>query len=186
MTDSQRWMTFGLLLLAGFLVYQLQPILMPFLVGAFFAYLGDPLADRLEASGLGRLAAVCTVFLVALVLIVLMLLVLLPMLGRQLDTLLETFPVVIAWVQENAIPWLQRYIDLPEGAQLTEKLKEALMKNWQSGGIPVGPGLCGVDCQSRIDSRCRLLPASRLGCVNGQDQGHVAPALATCHHQAGG
>ena len=62
MTSSQRWMAFAGLVLAGFLVYLLKPILMPFLVGALLAYLADPLADRLEARRIPRTPAVTIVF----------------------------------------------------------------------------------------------------------------------------
>jgi predicted PurR-regulated permease PerM len=134
MTDSQRWLLFGLLLLTGFLIYVLQPILMPFLVAAFFAYLGDPVVDRLEEGGISRLWSVCIVFLIAVILVFLLMLVLVPLLGRQVDTLVETFPVVIVWLQEQALPKLQQYFDLPEINQMAEKLKTALLKNWQSAG----------------------------------------------------
>ena len=50
------------LLLVGLLLNALSPILMPFAIAAVLAYMGDPLADRLEARGVGRTAAVVIVF----------------------------------------------------------------------------------------------------------------------------
>ncbi|HBB79740.1 MAG TPA: AI-2E family transporter, partial [Pseudomonas sp.] len=45
-TQSNRWPWLVALLLCGWLLYQLTPILSPFLVGILLAYLGDPLVDR--------------------------------------------------------------------------------------------------------------------------------------------
>jgi len=82
MTDSQRWFFLGLAVFVGGLIYLLQPILTPFLVAALFAYLGDPVADRLEALGLGRLLAVCIVFLVMILAVIGLVLVLVPLAQR--------------------------------------------------------------------------------------------------------
>ena len=41
----------------------IEPVLMPFFVSMILAYLGDPLADRLEAMGLSRRLSVSLVFL---------------------------------------------------------------------------------------------------------------------------
>lgn len=62
MTDSRRWLWLGGVLLLGWLLYQLHPILSPFLVGMLLAYLGDPLVDRLERLGLSRTWGVVAVF----------------------------------------------------------------------------------------------------------------------------
>ena len=41
----------------GLVVYLLREVMLPFVAGIALAYLLDPLADRLERLGLGRLAA---------------------------------------------------------------------------------------------------------------------------------
>ena len=46
MTDAQKWLTLAGLLVTGWLLYLLAPVLTPFLVAAALAYLGDPVADR--------------------------------------------------------------------------------------------------------------------------------------------
>ena len=47
-SESRGW--FGLALIAGigWLIYQLAPVITPFVISAGLAYLGDPLVDRLE------------------------------------------------------------------------------------------------------------------------------------------
>ncbi|MBT5204555.1 MAG: AI-2E family transporter, partial [Gammaproteobacteria bacterium] len=76
------WFVVGVLVLSG-LVYLLEPILSPFLVGIILAYLGDPLVDRLEKAGLGRTPGAIVVFLGFAVLLIGLLLVLVPVLFRE-------------------------------------------------------------------------------------------------------
>ena len=49
--------------LAGWLLYLLAPVLTPFVAAALLAYIGDPLADRLQRLKMPRTLAVVTVFL---------------------------------------------------------------------------------------------------------------------------
>ena len=42
MPNSQNWFVLALILLSGWLIYLLSPILMPFVLSAVLAYLGDP------------------------------------------------------------------------------------------------------------------------------------------------
>ncbi|MDH4567703.1 AI-2E family transporter [Pseudomonas sp. BN414] len=113
MTDSRRWLWLGGFLFLGWLLYQLHPVLSPFLIGMLLAYLGDPLVDRLERLGLSRTWGVVLVFgLFGLVLLA-ALLVILPMLGRQLFRLYEVAPQMIDWLQQTALPWVQIKLGLP-------------------------------------------------------------------------
>ena len=49
--------------ITGWLFYLLAPVLTPFVAAALLAYLGDPLADRLQKLKLPRSVAVIAVFL---------------------------------------------------------------------------------------------------------------------------
>ena len=49
--------------LIGWLMWLLAPVLTPFVASALLAYVGDPLADRLQRLKLPRTIAVVTVFL---------------------------------------------------------------------------------------------------------------------------
>lgn len=104
-TDIRILVPTLLVLGLGVLVYLLSPILAPFVVGALMAYLGDPLIDRLETYKLSRGLAVSCVFLILVVLITLMLLLLLPMLGEQINGLVQRLPVLINRVSQ----WLSTY-----------------------------------------------------------------------------
>ncbi|MDP1775290.1 MAG: hypothetical protein Q8K94_01605, partial [Moraxellaceae bacterium] len=62
MKNQTRWMLLVGLVLFGWLIHALQPILLPFLVGALFAYLGNPLVHRLMRFGWSRVTAVSVSF----------------------------------------------------------------------------------------------------------------------------
>jgi predicted PurR-regulated permease PerM len=54
MTDSNKLLLMIATVVAGWLLYQLSPVLMPFLLSALLAYLADPIVDKLEAKKLSR------------------------------------------------------------------------------------------------------------------------------------
>ena len=66
-----RWQWLILLGVLAAIVYVLSPVLMPFVVAALFAFLADPIVDRLERWGIGRNFAVTIVFLFVTLLLVL-------------------------------------------------------------------------------------------------------------------
>lgn len=122
MTDAHRGLWLAALLLAGGLIYLLTPILSPFLAGILLAYLGDPLVDRLE-RWMSRSWAVVLVFVLFALLLLLVLLVLLPMLGRQLVHLYQLAPLMLDWLQQQALPWFQTRFGLSENFWQLEHLK---------------------------------------------------------------
>ncbi len=119
--------------LIGWMVYLLGPVLTPFLVAALLAYLGDPMADRLEAKGLGRSVAVCVVFAAMSLLFAVVLLVFVPLLGSQFDTLREVLPKWLDWAQRVVLPRLQSFFGIESDA-LFEQLKRSLTEHWQTAG----------------------------------------------------
>lgn len=131
MTDSQRWLVLGVLVFLGFLISLLKPILTPFLVATLLAYLGDPAADKLEKYGLSRSLSVSVVFLVFSVVLTFFLFLLIPLLGSQLQVLQAKIPLIVDWVLQTALPWLQVQLGVnPEVARL-ESVKDVLAENWQ-------------------------------------------------------
>jgi predicted PurR-regulated permease PerM len=123
MTDSRHWLPIAGLLLLGWLLYLLNPILSPFLIGILLAYMGDPLVDRLERRGLSRTWGVVVVFALFSLILLALLLVLVPMLGRQLIRLYELAPQVLDWLQNSALPWVQAQLGLAEGFWRFDQLK---------------------------------------------------------------
>ncbi len=135
MTDSQKWLWFAGIFGMGWLVYLLSPILMPFLTGALFAYLGDPLADRLEARKLSRTAAVVVVFSIMTLAMLILVLFLAPMLARQVEALAEQLPRTVEWLQGSVLPFVGGMVGIETEALLdTVKLKASLAQHWREAG----------------------------------------------------
>lgn len=134
MTTMQRIL--ALVLVAGFflLIYLLQPILSPFLIAFALAYLGDPLVDRLEHSGLGRTAGVLLVFLLFLGLIAIAALVLIPQLLNEVASLVRQIPNFILWLQQTGSPWLVEKFGVDPFAINLDSLRQRLTENWQEAG----------------------------------------------------
>ncbi|PPE73499.1 AI-2E family transporter [Solimonas fluminis] len=119
----------GLLLLA----VMLGPILMPFVVGAGLAYVGDPIVDRLQRLRLSRTAAVCVVFTALTLAGLAALLLLAPMVYHQFLALLRNIPDWLVWLQTQALPRLG--VALPAGVQLdAEGLKAIVTQHWSEAG----------------------------------------------------
>jgi predicted PurR-regulated permease PerM len=125
MINSHRWLWIAGLLLLGWLLYLLQPMLSPFLIGILLAYMGDPLVDRLERWKLSRTWGVVTVFALISLVLAILLLVLVPMLGKQLVRLYELAPAMLDWLQDRALPWVQLKLGLAEDFWRFDQLKAA-------------------------------------------------------------
>ena len=132
MTESQRWMLFCTLIVVGVMVYLLQPILTPFLIGALLGYMGDPIADRLEHKGLSRTMSVVVVFGVFLSLMLTILVIVVPLLARQTVSFVHSIPETLAWIQGVILPWLQVNFSLDVEFFEVEKLKSTVLDHWQN------------------------------------------------------
>lgn len=131
--QRQGWLAIALGALLLWFLISIEPVLMPFFVSMVLAYLGDPLADRLEAWGLSRRLAVSVVFLVFVLLLILMLLLVIPILGRQIAQLVELMPTAFNWVQSTLVPRVQELVGVDLSADF-DKLREAVMGNLKETG----------------------------------------------------
>ncbi|MEO9216460.1 MAG: AI-2E family transporter [Rhodanobacter sp.] len=133
---SRRWQLFAIAAVIVYLIWLLAPVLMPFAVAAMMAYLGDPLADRLERFGLNRNWAATIVFAVLLVVVVGVLLLLIPLIARQIENLIENLPRYGEWAQNVAWPWLQARLHLDPHTFDSDRLLAAIKAHIGSiGGV---------------------------------------------------
>jgi predicted PurR-regulated permease PerM len=139
-----RWQGLILVVVLGAIVYLLSPVLTPFVVAALFAYLTDPVVDRLERRGLGRTLAVSLVFLVGSIVVITVLLVLVPFIERQIGNFLTQLPVWVDWFQNRATPWLEARFGMSLGILDTRQLIDALQANWKEAGGFAATVLGGV------------------------------------------
>ncbi len=114
-----------LLLLAviavGWLVNLLAPVLTPFIAAALLAYIGDPLADRLERLRLPRPLAVLVVFVLTFVALSAIVLLVIPLVKAQATALLGVLPRYIEFIEQNWLPYVS-----------------ATLGNGEEGGSEVG------------------------------------------------
>lgn len=138
MSDSQRWMVFGFVLVCAGLIYVLKPILMPFAVAALLAYLGDPVADKFETWGWNRTLAVCAVFTIMILFLIIFLLLIIPAAGQQLDNFVRRAPDMLNWLQTVLMPALAERLNMPDLQLPMAEVKSALIANWQKAGNVIG------------------------------------------------
>jgi len=132
MTQSQTWLLIVVSLIVAMLLYSLQAVLTPFLVGIGIAYMADPFADRLEARGWSRTLAACVVTLV----VVAMLIGLVPLVMKQIQTLIYMLPQVETWYNLVLLPWLQDTLAIDIKSLKLDIVTEGLAAEWkQAGGI---------------------------------------------------
>jgi predicted PurR-regulated permease PerM len=133
-----RWQWLILLASVGVVLWLLAPVLMPFVAAALFAYLADPIVDRLE-RWMGRGLAVCLVFLVVTLVVVVILLLLVPFTERQIGAFLGQLPVWLDWFQTRATPWLETQFGISPDVLDTQRILAALQAHWkEAGGIAAG------------------------------------------------
>lgn len=126
-SDSNKLFIIIATVVAGWLFYQLSPVLMPFFIAALLAYLGDPLVDKLESWKLSRTVSVTLVFSVLLLVTLAILLVLLPMLFEQIGALFKRLPDYLELLQSTVIPWLSS-AGFPVELFDIDTIKQALTK----------------------------------------------------------
>jgi predicted PurR-regulated permease PerM len=132
--DSYKWFLLVGLLVTGWLLYLLAPILSPFLFAALLAYLGDPLVDKLEARKLSRMVSVIIVFTLMFSVVVIVPLMLLPVIETQVGVLIRSLPGYIDWITETFLPTLQERLGVDPVAFDVARVKAALMANWKDTG----------------------------------------------------
>lgn len=129
-----RWQLLAALAVIVLVLWLLAPVLTPFALAAMLAYLGDPLADRLERLRMGRTLAVSIVFTAMLMVVVGALLLLVPLVERQVARLIRSLPTYAAWLQEQAAPWLEQRLGLEIGTFDADGIASLLKQHIGSAG----------------------------------------------------
>ncbi len=90
--------------LVGWLFWLLAPVLTPFIASALLAYMGDPLADRLQKYKLPRTLAVVAVFLITFLTILLLVVLVGPLIRAQIGALFDALPGIISQIEQVWLP----------------------------------------------------------------------------------
>lgn len=101
--------------LTGWLFYLLAPVLTPFIAAALLAYMGDPLADRLQKFKLPRTLAVVAVFLITIVSLALVILLIGPLVKTQIGALFQALPDIARQIEQVWLPTLFGWMKVEPG-----------------------------------------------------------------------
>ncbi|MDX2164285.1 MAG: AI-2E family transporter [Gammaproteobacteria bacterium] len=134
MSGFQKMSLLVSVILLGFLTYALSPILMPFLLGALFAYLGNPLVDRLVKWHVPRVLAATVVFVTIIVAVVGLLISVIPVLEDQLFILIDKIPAFISWIQAVVIPWIETQFHVDIASFDVTTVTSTITSDWQQTG----------------------------------------------------
>ncbi len=99
----------------GWLCYLLAPVLTPFIASALLAYLGDPLADRLQKLRLPRTLAVVAVFLITFIVLALLILLVGPLISTQINALFDALPEIAHKAEQVWMPNILGWLDVELG-----------------------------------------------------------------------
>jgi predicted PurR-regulated permease PerM len=88
------------LVVAVLLLFVLRGILLPFVAGFALAYLLDPLADRMQKLGIGRLGASLLILILFVLVFITALMILVPFAAQQVGAFVERLPGYVARLQE--------------------------------------------------------------------------------------
>lgn len=104
--------------LIGWLLWLLAPILTPFVAAALLAYIGDPLADRLQRLKLPRTVAVVSVFLITIIAVATLVLLVVPLIRKQVGALLLALPDIIAQAEQVWLPLIYSFLGVEPGTDV--------------------------------------------------------------------
>ena len=147
--ESKIWLVVGGVAVC-LLLYLLGPILTPFLISALLAWLGDPMADRLEAWKFPRSLAVAVVFIGTFLVLGLLLLLIVPMAAREFAALSTRVPQLVTWFQDSAAPWLADHLHVDASRLRLENLSGFVTENMQSAGQLANNTLTTVTHSGRL------------------------------------
>ncbi|MGI9221163.1 MAG: AI-2E family transporter [Woeseiaceae bacterium] len=115
MADDRRLNWLIAVAILGWLIYLLAPVLTPFVASILLAYIGDPLADRLERWKFPRTLAVVAVFLLTFLVLGLLVLLVGPLIRTQVAALMAALPDIIMRVEQFWLPTMMQLLEVDAG-----------------------------------------------------------------------
>ncbi len=144
MEITQRWFLLIVLVVLGYLLVLLGPILSPFLIAALLAYLADPVTDKLESYKLSRTSAVLVVFSVIMLVFLLLVLILLPKISSQLAVMIKQIPLALNLLEEHLLPFLQQNFGVEASSLDFDLIKSLVQGNVKQTGSIVNNIVSGL------------------------------------------
>ena len=104
--------------LTGWLLWLLAPVLTPFIAAALLAYIGDPMADRLQRLKFPRTIAVVCVFILTFLALGLLILLVVPLIQTQISALLEALPGIVVQIEQVWLPKITEFVGIEVGEDI--------------------------------------------------------------------
>ncbi|CAA2144724.1 MULTISPECIES: AI-2E family transporter [Methylobacterium] len=108
------------------LLYLLSGVMLPFVAGLALAYLLDPMADRLQRWGLGRLSASLLILAMFVVGLVVILLIVVPLAANQISALVTTLPGMVSRLQGIIVERVGPILTRVGGADVLNDLQSSV------------------------------------------------------------
>ena len=143
------WLAAGVLFFLAILM--LQDILLPFVTGLVLAYALDPVVEKLQKCGLGRLVASSLVVLLLLIVFIVVLVFLVPLLVSQAQQLFASVPGEVERLMPVFKEWARAQLG-PRFDEVSVAIEQALTSssaNWA--------GYAGVVLQSILERGSAIL-----------------------------
>ena len=102
--------------IGGWLMYLLAPVLTPFIAAGLLAYIGDPLADRLQKHKMPRTLAVVAVFVLTFLVIGLLVLLIGPLVKTQISALFDALPEIARRIEQVWLPTILEWLNVDSEA----------------------------------------------------------------------
>lgn len=142
------WITASLLV-TGWLVWLLSPVLTPFFISALIAYIVNPIVGWMERLNMRRDVAVSLVFALALLLIVIVLLIVIPVLIREVADFLGRLPGYMDAFQQKVLPWIEAQLGIEINLQSFDvERARTLIQEYFSNIAGAAGGVLSVMTQS--------------------------------------
>lgn len=123
----------------GWVIYLLMPVISPFIAAFFLAYLMNPLVTRMAKYNMPRWLTISIVFLGIMVGLAIGAWYLIPMIWDQIRYALDSIPNAISWVNQHALPWLERNfkisLDRISVNELTNNVMEYVQTNYSVNSV---------------------------------------------------
>lgn len=127
------------IVLIGWVLYLLQPVLAPFVAAFILAYLFNPLVLRMGHFGLPRWLSISVVFIGISVGLTVATWYLLPMIWDQLVYAKNSLPAAVKWINYTVQPWIERtfHLDLMKVDldQLSKMIMEYIQTNYSTDSL---------------------------------------------------
>ncbi|OPX23743.1 MAG: hypothetical protein B1H02_04690 [Candidatus Latescibacteria bacterium 4484_107] len=112
-------------IVAVWILYALRGILFPLGLSFLFAYVLNPVTNRLEGTGISRTGAIGLIYLVVLLTLVLGIVFLVPVIRTELESLSTNFPEYLDKIEHTMDTWenkLKSYIPMLENYDLAGEI----------------------------------------------------------------